>query len=474
MKKFLALAVAVLMVLAMSSAVFATPAQTGSITIQNATSGKTYAAYKVFDATFAGNNVSYTYTKTGDTDALYDALENGITVDGVTTASPFALTATTTANLYNVAQTGSDQDVIDFLNLLYAQGLLGSPVATETATSSTVTLNVPYGYYYITSTLGTTATVNTAAPNVTVIDKNEEPGFKPNQGKKIVVNGQLVDSSTVGVGEVVSFDITANCPQYDGTTQVTYYTITDTLAAGFTYNNDMVVTLGGQTLTVNPTVTVNNNGTTTIEFTFDPRTITPYPGDPTLHITYTATVDADVAPDNTNDVTLTWNTDHDDDHTDSYSYGFNLVKIDGTTHTQLDGAHFRLYDAQTGGNEIPVVWDSTINAYRVATAGETGVDIVAGNVTIFGLDVGTYWLEETQAPAGYNPLTSRVQVDVVAGTANPTTGILNTPVEVANNTGSQLPSTGGIGTTIFYVVGGLMMAAAVVLLVTRKKMSVED
>ena len=471
MKKFLALAVAVLMVLAMSTAVFAQVAP-GTITLQNATSGKTYAAYKVFDATFAGNNVSYTYTKTGATDALYDALVNGITVDGVTTASPSTLTATTTANLYNVAQTGSDQAVIDFLNLLYAQGLLGSPVATQTATSSTVTLNVPYGYYYITSTLGTTATVDTAAPNVTVIDKNEEPGFNENQGKKIVVNGQLVDSSTVGVGEVVSFDITANCPQYDGTTQVTYYTITDTLAAGFTYNNDMVVTLGGQTLTVNPTVTVNNDGTTTITFTFDPHTITPYPGDPTLHITYTATVDADVAPDNTNDVTLEWNTGDDDDHTDSYSYGFNLVKTDGTT--ELTGAYFRLYDAQTGGNEIPVVWDSTLNAYRVATASETGVDIVAGNVTIFGLDVGTYWLEETQAPAGYNPLTSRVRVDVVAGTANTTTGILNTPVVVINSTGSELPATGGIGTTIFYVVGGLMMAAAVVLLATRKKMSVED
>ena len=471
MKKFLAIAVAMLMVLAMSTAVFAQVAP-GTITIQNTTSGHTYAAYKVFDATFAGNNVSYTYTKTGDNDALYDALVNGITVDGVTTASPFTLAATTTANLYNVAQTGSDQAVIDFLNLLYAQGLLGSAVATQTASSSTVTLNVPYGYYYITSTLGATATVNTAAPNVTVIDKNEEPGFKPNQGKKIVVNGQLVDSSTVGVGEVVSFDITANCPQYDGTTQVTYYTITDTLAAGFTYNNDMVVTLGGETLTVNPTVTVNNDGTTTITFTFDPRTITPYPGDPTLHITYTATVDADVAPDNTNDVTLEWNTGTDDDHTDSYSYGFNLVKTDGTT--ELNGAHFRLYDAQTGGNEIPVVWDSTLNAYRVATASETGVDIVAGNVTIFGLDVGTYWLEETQAPAGYNPLTSRIRVDVVAGTANPTTGILNTPVEVVNNTGSELPETGGIGTTIFYVVGGLMMAAAVVLLATRKKMSVED
>lgn len=369
MKKFLALAVAMLMVLAMSTAVFA-QAYPGTITIQNATTGKTYAAYKVFDATYAGTNVSYTYTKTGANDALYNALVNGITVDGVTTASPFSLTATTTTNLYNVAQTGTDEQVIAFLNLLYAQGLLGNAVATETASSSTVTLNVPYGYYYITSTLGTTATVDTAAPTVTVIDKNEEPGFGENQGKKIVVNNQLVDSSTVGVGEVVSFDITANCPQYDGTTQVTYYTLTDTLAAGFTYNNDMVVTLGGQTLNVNPTVTENADGTTTIAFTFDPRDITPYPGDPTLHVTYTATVDADVAPDNTNDVTLTWNTGHDDDHTDSYSFGFNLVKTDGTT--ELAGAHFRLYDAETGGNEIPVVWDNDLNGYRVATAGETG------------------------------------------------------------------------------------------------------
>ena len=151
-------------------------------------------------------------------------------------------------------------------------------------------------------------------------------------------------------------------------------------------------------------------------------------------------------------------------------FGFNVQKYKESVAdaNKLTGAKFKLYDAATDGNEIPVVKVSD-GVYRVAVAGETGVEIEAGAAQIFGLDEKTYYLEETVAPAGYNILTERVAVAIVADTVN-ADGILNSKINVINNAGALLPSTGGMGTTLFYVIGGLLVVCAAVLLVTRKRM----
>ena len=122
----------------------------------------------------------------------------------------------------------------------------------------------------------------------------------------------------------------------------------------------------------------------------------------------------------------------------------------------------------------------------MATATETPVayiETVAGKtVKISGLDKKVYYLEETVPPAGYNGLTERVTVDLSTGSKKVTTGYLNDGtydeslassiggVAVENNAGTTLPGTGGIGTTIFYVIGGGLMAAAAILLITKKRM----
>ena len=137
-----------------------------------------------------------------------------------------------------------------------------------------------------------------------------------------------------------------------------------------------------------------------------------------------------------------------------------------------------LYDASEGGNVINLVADGD-NTYRVAVNSETGVEIVTNatsKITIKGLTKGTYWLQETEAPQGYNGLTARVKVDLTSGNNVATMdGITYTPennagIHIVNNTGTTLPSTGGMGTTLFYVIGGGLMVAAVVLLVTKKRM----
>lgn len=159
--------------------------------------------------------------------------------------------------------------------------------------------------------------------------------------------------------------------------------------------------------------------------------------------------------------------------TDTETYYFDLVK-DNDKDEVLEGAEFKLYDAETSGNEIPVVKVSD-GVYRVAVTGETGVAIEAGTVRIQGLDgTKTYYLEEIKAPAGYNILTSRVAVQMESADHPATVEnnkYVSGGVEVVNQRGAELPSTGGIGTTIFYVIRAILVIGAGILLVTRRRMS---
>ena len=164
-----------------------------------------------------------------------------------------------------------------------------------------------------------------------------------------------------------------------------------------------------------------------------------------------------------------------------YTYGVNIKKIDDSNPGKpLENAKFRLYSDETCQNEIALKkMTSTGNAneYCIATTGEELVTPSTGQIKINGLDAGTYYLKEIKAPDGYNTLEKPVKLEIVAthngatvqvglGTA----GSGKMEETVINKSGVVLPSTGGMGTTIFYVVGGLLMVGAAVLLVTKKRM----
>ena len=528
-KKLASFLLALGMIFALSATAFAA-VNDGSITIENATVGETYAVYKVFDLTYSDANgtVAYSYTRTGTDDALYDVLRGA--------DSPFTLTATTTENVYAVSlQDGKTAtDVSKFLSA--NESLLTQTGDTQTATSTTVTFsNLPYGYYYITSNLGSVVTIDSAMPAVTVIDKNQTPSWDPENpaapdqsgdtGKFVAeaADGTYGKTSTAAIGDTAYFKINAYAPKYAGDKLVDTYTFTDTLAAGFTYNNDLKVTMNGDELSegTNYTVSVSADGQT-ITVTVEPSKIANYPADAHLSITYSAKVDADAVYDNVNKANMSWTVYPNDpdtgdpdknknpydpnnpgdpnypdpndpnypkepndpknppeSQTDTYTFGFNIQKYKESVadENKLEGAKFKLYDAETGGNEIAVVRVSD-GVYRVAEATEEGVEIEAGSATIKGLDAKTYYLEETVAPDGYNKLTERKSVEIKAETetGDPNVddnGILNETINVINNAGTLLPSTGGIGTTIFYVLGGVLVVGAGVLLIVRKRMSSE-
>lgn len=183
-----------------------------------------------------------------------------------------------------------------------------------------------------------------------------------------------------------------------------------------------------------------------------------------------------------------------------WTFKMGVKKVDGADGTPLTDAKFVLSKngncslGTIGDDGTPSTTTDLINliensdgSYTVAPAGYNGsvVNVMtAGDITINGLDDATvYYLYETKAPAGYNRLTAAVRFEITAtysdagDNCTSVTATVNNDVQssvsvnVRNNKGSTLPSTGGIGTTLFYVIGGGLMAVAAVLLVTKKRMN---
>jgi len=165
-----------------------------------------------------------------------------------------------------------------------------------------------------------------------------------------------------------------------------------------------------------------------------------------------------------------------EDAVTTYTYGVDIIKTD-SANKLIDGAQFKIYDAANGGNEVAVVLMDDGVTYCRARADETGIAIVVkdGKVRVVGFDNGTYYLEETEAPDGYNKLSARQKfivsdsnLDAVFNDGVYSTG---SGVHVVNKTGSMLPETGGMGTVLFITFGTIIVLGAGVLLVTKKRMS---
>ena len=163
-----------------------------------------------------------------------------------------------------------------------------------------------------------------------------------------------------------------------------------------------------------------------------------------------------------------------------YTYQLNNTKYhdEVNENNKLEGAGFRLYSDEACNNEIKLKKNNDGTYSRDFSTGASGVEMISdnkGQFNVKGLDAGTYYLKETTPPAGYSackviPVTIKAdhsrndQVNLEG--SNLTNDIVNIKAG-----GITLPSTGGIGTTLFYVIGGGLMAVAAVLLVTKKRMN---
>lgn len=162
-----------------------------------------------------------------------------------------------------------------------------------------------------------------------------------------------------------------------------------------------------------------------------------------------------------------------------YTYQLNNTKYrdDDTPGNELAGAGFRLYSGKdcTKEQEIKLkknITDGTYSPYFGTDAGDEMISDNKGQFNVKGLDAGTYYLRETKTPDGYSACPDTTIVISATHDVNHVSlsGNLSTTIINKKDGGITLPSTGGIGTTIFYVVGGGLMVAAIVLLVTKKRM----
>ena len=287
-----------------------------------------------------------------------------------------------------------------------------------------------------------------------------------------------MDKSSADVGDIVTYTITGKVPEYAGFSSYTYL-ITDTMSDGLTFKKDVTVTVGSANVTDDCTITYDSANTN--KFTvFIPVKDQKYTVGAEIKITYTATLNEDaIAAISNNKATLTYsNNPTDSTKTETtpsqeqkvYSSKIVIDKYDTREQSKkLSGAEFVLYKGE-GSNKQYYKWNATdekVEWVEVTDATKKTTDD-KGAASFEGLANGTYYLEETKAPAGYNPLEKPQKIEV-KGDANNKTSLTRT-AEVANSTGTLLPSTGGMGTTLFYVIGGIFVLASVVLLITRKRM----
>lgn len=480
----LAGALSLTMVLSAGTTITAKAAETGSITVSNTTQGETYTLFKVFDATYTGSGAD---TKVAYT---YDGSNNDFLANLQAATDLFEVVSN--GESYNVIakDTANDESILAFIK--ENKDNFGSAIASLEGNGTAIVFkNLAFGYYYITSSLGTVVTINSAVPDATVIDKNQKTTVDKQESVEIDNNNELIwkyigqgtvenPIPTQAVGAKVNYQLTGTITQYVGEKKVTYLTFTDTLSTGLTSNEDVTVTINGNVVDAN--VLYNGQKTTITVNTVDDSGNFIYDSNAEYVITYSATVNADALGEvKNNTVTLTDNNGNNlgTDKTEVVDYKITLTKEDAADNqTKLAGAKFRLYTSENGTDEIKVVLvsgtgDATSianNVYRVAMDNEVenAVEMVTGTTGIIevkGLKNGSYYFEETEAPEGYNKLTARtVAVTITNADATYT---------VKNNSGSLLPSTGGIGTTIFYIIGAILIVAGVAYFIVRRKADAE-
>ena len=475
MRKVLSVLLVLAMILSLGAmAVSAAEVKDGVITVTDAQKGETYSLYKLFDLSYDQENTptkfAYTYTKNGAADAFLTALQ--------AQESPFALEeikTTVDAGKFNVTLKDGkkDVDVVKFLKDNAAS--LPKPQTKEAGTDGNLVFDqLDHGYYYLTSTSGTLVTLDSNTPTVDVQDKNEAPTLT-----KLVQedsNQSWGATNTASVGETVNFKITIAAKK-----GAKNYVVQDALPAGMTYNGDLAVAGAAEATDYQ----VNAQGQN-ITVTFEKAYLDKIAQNTDIVITYSATVNHSAvigAAGNVNTAYMTYGASGQtaDATTTTYTYGFDLVKTTlvgdpgQEAHKLLNGAAFKLYDAKEGGNEIVLIQQAD-GSYHPLVGQETAADRIdmtqTAKVRIDGLDNGTYYLEEVQAPAGYNKVKERIEVKIKDANLDATvnnTDYTSGGIEVVNRTGAELPSTGGMGTTMFYVLGAVLVLGAAIALVAKRR-----
>jgi len=534
MKKLVTLLLSLVMLCALAMPAMAEgedAAKTYSITIDKAVAGHTYTAYQVFDgAYYKGDGTNNTtdgteylsdvkWGKDVDGDKILEELhENALlkaSFEGKTSAEGVAY----------VLQGFKDksQQMDEFARVvshhLSTTKNSGKVTIQQDGTNNKIT-PLAVGYYFVKDTgkidgneIATKFLVEVVG-DAKVTVKDQAPSIE-----KEIVGGDDGNHTTVNVGDDVEFKLTAKVPDMASFDKYTF-TISDTLSTGLTFKQGTVaVTIGDKVLAANTNYTLtppNTDNTFKIEFTKEQLGQNVVHGaGATIVVTYKATLNSNALTTDkeSNKAELKYSNNPSSSEDKGtvktpdvpvyiYDFDIDIDKYDDTDNKagqdanktkKLANAQFVLYKEVTEENatvKYYYQWNDTAKEVKwvtqkdQATTKKTGAD---GKTSFQGIAAGSYFLEETKAPDGYNKLKDPVPVTITAeydkdGKLTKTTANANTTVngqyiqkvEVPNKAGAVLPSTGGIGTTIFYVLGSILALGAAVLLIAKKRMNGQD
>lgn len=370
-----------------------------------------------------------------------------------------------------------------------------APTAAEGKNTSTVTFeNLPLGYYLVDSSVGTLCSLDTTNTDATIREKNGVPSVD----KKVssTETGNYDTSNTASIGDTVYFKTTITAQP-----GAQNYVLHDKMDAGLTFNEDSVIvnlrkkgTSNDQNLTkethynVETTNLDNTDPKCTFHINFFQSLCDSLGTDDTITVTYSATLNKNAVIAGEGNKNETWlkygennnlETTHPTTTTKTFEmhvFKFYKDKKNSDKETGLADAVFTLSKKSDGTEPIKLTkTNENSNIYKVNNNG-TITDITTpgdGKFTIQGLGAGTYYLTEIKQPDGYNKLAKSVKVEIDVNGAITVDGKLITGVDklvkVENKTGTVLPSTGGTGTTMIYLVGAVLVLGSGVVLVTKRR-----
>ena len=474
-RKLVSLLLAVALTLGLTALGYA-EGETGSITINDAVPGQNYNAYQLLylesynkDAgayAYKANSAWETWLKT-QTDYVSIDAQGYVTWVENADAAAFAKLAQVEAAKMTVDATAT------------------APAAAEGATYSTVKFeDLNLGYYLVDTTLGTLCALDTTNPDVTMKEKNEVPTNVKTVEEDST--GNYGEKNDADIGQTVNFKSTITAQA--GAENYVFY---DTMSAGLTYTGVTGITLTDATVDAS-NYTVVTEGLTdgcTFEVRFTQAFCDTLKANDQIVISYTATLNenaviAGAGNPNTSKVSYgdSSNTKTTpDSQTKTYTWDVDVLKYANGDETKvLKDAKFVLLNSAK--SKVATIVSGKITGWvDIPAAGEGGsitwpentvlTTDAKGKIEIDGLDADTYYLREVEAPAGYNKLADDVSITITGATTNEQNELTYTTVvaKVNNQSGTELPSTGGIGTTIFYVLGGVLAVGAVALLIAKRR-----
>lgn len=473
MKKAITLFLALTLALMMALPVLAEGTKPGSITVSKAVKGQVYSIYRILDLE-SYNGTAFAYKPNSN----WKAFIEGTDIQGV------YLTINNDGYVNWVAEDKANNGAAvkafaeKAKNYAKTNGI--AAVATQTASGDTVSFTgLDLGYYLVDSTLGAVCSLDTTQPAVSMEEKN----LPPTNVKQVQEDSttQFGDKNDADIGQEITFKstITVNANNKG-------YVFHDKMSEGLTFINVKSITVNDIPEAVENNYTVKTTGLTdgcTFEVEFTPAFCEELKASDQIVITYTAELNEKATiglPGNLNKSWLEYGESGTasstvPSETITYTWDMKVLKYaNGKKDTKLQGVEFVLLNKDK--NKVATVANNFVTGWEPVTAETTEWPVASilttdanGEIIIKGLDADTYYLKEIKALPGFNMLAQPVEVVITGKTDDNTYTTL--VKEVENNSGVEMPSTGGIGTTIFYVAGGLLVAVAVVLLVTKKKMS---